>query len=270
MPRSPPPTSPPAPSRAATGRRCRTAGIECRVCPRFCRLREGQRGLCFVRARQGDQVVLTSYGRSSGFCIDPIEKKPLNHFLPGHAGAQLRHGGLQPRLQVLPEPRHLEEPRDGPADVARRPGGSGAGGAARGRALGRLHLQRPGDLPGIRRRHGRGLPRGGREERRGHGRLYLRRAPRGVLRADGRGQCRPQGLHRGFLSQADRRPSAAGAGDAGIPRAPHRDLGRDHDAADPGRERLRGGDPRALRMGRRQNSGRTCRCTSRPSTPISG
>ncbi|EPC01537.1 hypothetical protein L861_16835 [Litchfieldella anticariensis FP35 = DSM 16096] len=57
--------------------------IQCDVCPRACKLREGQRGLCFVRARQGDQVVLTSYGRSSGFCIDPIEKKPLNHFLPG-------------------------------------------------------------------------------------------------------------------------------------------------------------------------------------------
>jgi pyruvate formate lyase activating enzyme len=57
--------------------------IECTVCPRACRLRDGQRGLCFVRARQGDQIVLTSYGRSSGFCVDPIEKKPLNHFLPG-------------------------------------------------------------------------------------------------------------------------------------------------------------------------------------------
>jgi pyruvate formate lyase activating enzyme len=57
--------------------------IQCDVCPRFCTLREGQRGLCFVRARQGDQVVLTTYGRSSGFCVDPIEKKPLNHFLPG-------------------------------------------------------------------------------------------------------------------------------------------------------------------------------------------
>ncbi|WP_100447625.1 AmmeMemoRadiSam system radical SAM enzyme [Glycomyces xiaoerkulensis] len=57
--------------------------IECTVCPRACRLREGQRGLCFVRAREGDQIVLTSYGRSSGFCVDPIEKKPLNHFLPG-------------------------------------------------------------------------------------------------------------------------------------------------------------------------------------------
>ena len=57
--------------------------IQCDVCPRFCTLREGQRGLCFVRAREGDQVVLTTYGRSSGFCVDPIEKKPLNHFLPG-------------------------------------------------------------------------------------------------------------------------------------------------------------------------------------------
>ncbi|HLB97695.1 MAG TPA: AmmeMemoRadiSam system radical SAM enzyme, partial [Acetobacteraceae bacterium] len=57
--------------------------IQCDVCPRFCKLHEGQRGLCFVRARQGDGLVLTTYGRSSGFCIDPIEKKPLNHFLPG-------------------------------------------------------------------------------------------------------------------------------------------------------------------------------------------
>ena len=57
--------------------------IQCDVCPRFCKLREGQRGLCFVRAREGDEIVLTTYGRSSGFCVDPIEKKPLNHFLPG-------------------------------------------------------------------------------------------------------------------------------------------------------------------------------------------
>lgn len=57
--------------------------IQCDLCPRYCKLQEGQRGLCFVRARQGDRVVLTTYGRSSGFCVDPIEKKPLNHFLPG-------------------------------------------------------------------------------------------------------------------------------------------------------------------------------------------
>ncbi len=46
-------------------------------------MREGQRGLCFIRMNHQGKVVLTSYGRSSGFCIDPIEKKPLNHFLPG-------------------------------------------------------------------------------------------------------------------------------------------------------------------------------------------
>ena len=57
--------------------------VQCDICPRECRLHEGQRGLCFVRARHDDAIVLTTYGRSSGFCIDPIEKKPLNHFLPG-------------------------------------------------------------------------------------------------------------------------------------------------------------------------------------------
>ena len=57
--------------------------IQCDVCPRACRLHDGQRGLCFVRARLGEQLLLTTWGRSSGFCVDPIEKKPLNHFLPG-------------------------------------------------------------------------------------------------------------------------------------------------------------------------------------------
>ncbi|HYD63807.1 MAG TPA: AmmeMemoRadiSam system radical SAM enzyme [Noviherbaspirillum sp.] len=57
--------------------------IQCDLCPRHCRLHVDQRGACFVRRRAGDQIVLTAYGRSSGFCIDPIEKKPLNHFYPG-------------------------------------------------------------------------------------------------------------------------------------------------------------------------------------------
>ncbi len=59
--------------------------IQCDLCPRFCKLDEGQRGLCFVRKREDNRIVLTTYGRSSGFCVDPIEKKPLNHFLPGSA-----------------------------------------------------------------------------------------------------------------------------------------------------------------------------------------
>jgi pyruvate formate lyase activating enzyme len=57
--------------------------MQCDLCPRDCRLHEGQRGACFVRQRIGDEMVLTTYGRSSGFCIDPVEKKPLNHFYPG-------------------------------------------------------------------------------------------------------------------------------------------------------------------------------------------
>jgi pyruvate formate lyase activating enzyme len=57
--------------------------IQCDLCPRDCRLHEGQRGACFVRQMVDGKMVLTTYGRSSGFCIDPIEKKPLNHFYPG-------------------------------------------------------------------------------------------------------------------------------------------------------------------------------------------
>jgi pyruvate formate lyase activating enzyme len=57
--------------------------VQCDLCPRFCKLHEGQRGLCFVRGNQNGAIVLITYGRSSGYCVDPIEKKPLNHFLPG-------------------------------------------------------------------------------------------------------------------------------------------------------------------------------------------
>jgi pyruvate formate lyase activating enzyme len=57
--------------------------VSCDVCPHHCTLREGKRGSCFVRMHHQGEIVLTSYGRSSGFCIDPIEKKPLNHFYPG-------------------------------------------------------------------------------------------------------------------------------------------------------------------------------------------
>ncbi|HRV96112.1 MAG TPA: AmmeMemoRadiSam system radical SAM enzyme [Anaerolineae bacterium] len=64
-------------------RRLADGRIQCDLCPRYCKLRAGQRGFCFVRQAETDGMVLTSYGRASGFCIDPIEKKPLNHFYPG-------------------------------------------------------------------------------------------------------------------------------------------------------------------------------------------
>ena len=75
-----------APETAYPGRwwhRLEDGRIQCNLCPRYCKIAAGKRGFCFVRANEDDRIVLTTYGRSSGFCIDPIEKKPLNHFLPG-------------------------------------------------------------------------------------------------------------------------------------------------------------------------------------------
>jgi pyruvate formate lyase activating enzyme len=63
--------------------RTESGRVKCDLCPRGCILADGQRGFCFVREARGGQMVLSSYGRASGFCIDPIEKKPLNHFFPG-------------------------------------------------------------------------------------------------------------------------------------------------------------------------------------------
>jgi len=66
-------------------RRLEDGRVLCELCPRLCKLKDGQRGLCFVRRNIGGALALTTYGRSSGFCVDPIEKKPLNHFFPGSA-----------------------------------------------------------------------------------------------------------------------------------------------------------------------------------------
>lgn len=76
---------PTAPGRSRWQHALPDGRIQCDLCPRHCRLREGQRGFCFVRERRGDAIVSTTWGRSSGFCLDPIEKKPLAHFHPGTA-----------------------------------------------------------------------------------------------------------------------------------------------------------------------------------------
>jgi pyruvate formate lyase activating enzyme len=55
----------------------------CTLCPRYCRLGDGQAGFCFIRKNEGGQLISLGYGRTTGFAVDPIEKKPLNHFLPG-------------------------------------------------------------------------------------------------------------------------------------------------------------------------------------------
>ena len=109
---------------------------------------------------KGDAMVLTTYGRSSGFCIDPIEKKPLNHFYPGHERALVRHGGLQPRA--------ASSARTGTSRSRARWIALDGRGHARGdrraprrRRLPqrRVHLQRSGDLRRVRDGHRRRLPR---------------------------------------------------------------------------------------------------------------
>lgn len=110
--------------------------IQCDLCPRFCRLHEGQKAFCFVREARGGEIVLTSYGRATGYCIDPIEKKPLNHFYPGSsvlsfgtAGwpGRLRDYGLAARrrgpLQCMPRtPRRAFRARAGPLGIEAKAG----------------------------------------------------------------------------------------------------------------------------------------------------
>ena len=114
-------------------------------------MREGQRGLCFVRGRVEDgEVVLLTYGRSSGYCVDPIEKKPLNHFLPGTSVLSFGTAGLQPGVPLLPELGHLQVQGDGHAGRRRLARGDRRGRRRAGLPQRRLHLQRPDDLPRVR------------------------------------------------------------------------------------------------------------------------
>jgi pyruvate formate lyase activating enzyme len=57
--------------------------ILCTLCPRYCKIGEGKRGFCFIRQNIDGKLYSTGYGHPVGFAIDPVEKKPLNHFLPG-------------------------------------------------------------------------------------------------------------------------------------------------------------------------------------------
>ena len=100
--------------------------LQCDLCPRHCRLRDGQRGFCFVRMRSGDRMVLTTYGRSSGFCIDPIEKKPLYHFYPGSAVLSFGTAGCELACKFcqnwdISKARDADRLMDraSPADIAR-------------------------------------------------------------------------------------------------------------------------------------------------------
>ena len=100
--------------------------VQCDVCPRACKLHDGQRGLCFVRGAEAGAVKLYSYGRSSGFCVDPVEKKPLNHFLPGSAVLSFGTAGCNLACKFcqnwdMSKSREMDRLMDGasPMDLAR-------------------------------------------------------------------------------------------------------------------------------------------------------
>jgi pyruvate formate lyase activating enzyme len=99
--------------------------VQCDVCPRACRLRDGQRGLCFVRAASAGEVVLMTYGRSSGYCVDPVEKKPLAHFLPGTPVLSFGTAGCNLACKFcqnwdISKSREMDTPADaaGPVEIA--------------------------------------------------------------------------------------------------------------------------------------------------------
>ena len=100
--------------------------VQCDLCPRNCVLHDGQRGACFVRKAVAGAMVLTTYGRSSGFCIDPIEKKPLNHFYPGSSILSFGTAGCNLACKFcqnwdISKSRDMDRLQDsaGPADIAR-------------------------------------------------------------------------------------------------------------------------------------------------------
>ena len=192
-------------------------------------------------------------------------------FLPGDARAQLRHGGLQPRLQVLPELGHLE----GASSTTRacaptRPTRSSTLAVAPGRAVDRLHLQRSGDLGRVRHRHRARGARGAACKNVLVTAGYVTDEARArAVRRRRRRQRRPQGVHRGVLPQDDGVAPRARARDAQVDPPQERHLARGDDAADPRAQRQRRRARAASRPGSPRTWAPTCRCTSPRSIPTS-
>ena len=151
--------------------------IQCDLCPRFCKLREGQRGLCFVRARAGRPGRPDDLRPLQRLLRRPDREEAAQPLPARHAGPVLRHGGLQPGLQVLPELGHLQVARDGHPGrrrLARR--------HRRGRRrLGCRSVAFTYNDPVIFHEYAidvaAGLPGPGRQDRRGDRRLHLRPSP---------------------------------------------------------------------------------------------
>ena len=219
-----------------------------------------------LRARApGRRVVLTSYGRSSGFCIDPIEKKPLNHFLPGTPVLSFGTAGCNLTCKFcqnwdISKARELDRLQDqalarGDRRAAVR---SGCRSVAYTYNDPVIFLEYAIDVASV--------PRARHQERRGLGRLHVRRAARAILRAHGRRQHRPEGIHRGLLQEAVHRRAAPVLETLEYLGTRPTSGSRSRRCSSPGTTTSR---PRSRRCppGSWTISGRTCRCTSRRSIP---
>ena len=174
--------------------------IQCDLCPRECKLHEGQRGFCFVRQAQDGGVVLTTYGRASGFCIDPIEKKPLNHFYPGTSVLSFGTAGCNLGCRFcqnwdISKAREMDRVSDwaSPEEVAEA--------AAR---IGCRSIAFTYNDPVIFAEYAidwrAGGPRTRDQDGGGYGGVYQSGTAQGFLRTYGRGERRSQGVYRGVLS----------------------------------------------------------------------
>jgi pyruvate formate lyase activating enzyme len=144
------------------------ARVQCDICPRACKLRDDQRGLCFVRACQGGEIVLSTYGRSSGFCVDPIEKKPSIISSRARPSSRSARRGAIWRASSARTGTSASRARSTRWATLRRRSGSRSRTRTR-MSERRLHVQRPGHLPRVRDRRGRCVPCRGTDERGGHG-----------------------------------------------------------------------------------------------------
>ena len=127
--------------------------LHCYLCPRHCHIGEGQHGFCFIRKNDAGRLVQLAYGRPAAVAIDPIEKKPLNHFFPGTANPFHGHRRLQHGLLLLPELGHLQgQSRSGSlSDLS--PKQVVVPRARASHASHRVHLQRADHLGRVRHRH---------------------------------------------------------------------------------------------------------------------
>ncbi len=248
-----------------------TGRIVCDLCPRACNLKPGDRGFCFVRENRDGQMLLSTYGRSTGFCIDPIEKKPLNHFYPGTSVLSFGTAGCNLGCKFcqnwdISKSRDVERLSQEASCPRRSPTAA--------HELGCRSVAFTYNDPVVWAEYAIDTARACREQ--GIKTVavtagYITPEARGpVLRVHGRGQCRSEGIYRRLLLAPDPVALGAGARHAPLAEARNRRLVRDHEPGHSAGQRL----ARRIRAGCAAGCSTTwetrCRSTSRRSIPIFG